>query len=83
MMIDLENDANLEKNGLTLEFKVNHQGQVIENRFSEIPDFDNVRIDTKIESIASIMPEISKVMWRFGLVQRILSSLKILLKLVH
>ena len=29
--------------------------------FSEIHDFDNVRIDTKIESIASIMPEISKV----------------------
>ena len=46
---------------MTLKIKVNHQGYVIENRFSEIPDFENVRIDTKIESIASIMPEISKV----------------------
>ena len=39
-----------------------NQGQVIKNRFSEIPDFENVRINTKIESIASILPEISKVM---------------------
>ena len=64
MMIDLENDTNLEKNGLTLKIKVNHQGKVIENGFSEIPDFENVRIDTKIESIASILPEISKVIRR-------------------
>ena len=61
MMIDLENDKNLKKIGLTLIIKVNHRGQVIENIFSEIPDFENVRIDTKIESIASILPEISKV----------------------
>ena len=64
MMIDLENDANLETIGLTFEIKVNYQGKVNENRFSEIPDFDNVRIDIKIESIASIMPEISNVVWR-------------------
>ena len=61
MMIDLEKSANLEKNGLTSKIMVNNQGQVIENGFSEIPVFVNVRIDTKIESIASIMPEISKV----------------------
>ena len=61
MMIDLENDKNLKKIGLTLKIKVNHRGQVIENIFSEIPDVENVRIDTKIESIASILPEKSKV----------------------
>ena len=61
MMIDLENDAYLKKIGLTLKIKVNYRDKVILNRFSEIPDFENVRIDTKIESIASIMPEISKV----------------------
>ena len=64
MMIDLENDANLKNIVLTLEIKVNHQGEVIENGFSEIPDFENVRIDTKIESVASIMPEVSKDIWR-------------------
>ena len=47
------------KNGLTLKIKVNHQGWVIENGFSEIPNFENVRIDTKIESIVSILPEIA------------------------
>ena len=61
MMIDLGNDANVEKIGLTLKFEVNHRGQDIEDRFSEIPDFENVKIDTKIESIASKMPGISKV----------------------
>ena len=50
MMIDLENDTNLRKIGLTLKIKVNHQGEVIENGFSEILDFENVRIGTKIES---------------------------------
>ena len=63
-MIDLENDANLKNIVLTSEIQVNHQGQVIENGFSEIPDFENVRIDTKIESIAGILPEIIKVIWR-------------------
>ena len=61
MMVDLENNTNLKKIGLTLKIKVNHQGQVIENRFSEILDIENVRIDTKIEPIAGIQPEISKV----------------------
>ena len=51
----------LKKSGLTLKIKVKHQGQEIENEFSEILDQDYVRIDTKIESIAGIQPEISKV----------------------
>ena len=37
---------------------------MIENDLSEIPDFENVRIGTKIESIAIILPEISKVICR-------------------
>ena len=32
--------------------------------FFEILDIENVRIDTKIESIAGIQPEISKVIWK-------------------
>ena len=44
-----------------MKIKINHQSQVIENGFYEILDIDNVRIDTKIESISSIQPEKSKV----------------------
>ena len=46
---------------LTYIFKVNHQGQMTDFRFSEILDLENVRIDTKIKSVASIQPEIRKV----------------------
>ena len=46
---------------LTLKIKVSHQGQVNEHGFSEILDIENVKIDTKIESIACIQPEICKV----------------------
>ena len=46
---------------LTLIFKVNHQGQVTDFGFSEILDLANVRIDTKIKSVACIQPEIRKV----------------------
>ena len=53
---------------LTFIFKVNHQGQVTDFRFSEILDLAYVRIDTKIKSVASIhksvasiQPEIGKV----------------------
>ena len=60
MMADLENN-NFKKYGLTLKIKVNHQGQVTDFEFFEILDIENVRIDTKIESIAGIQPEISKV----------------------
>ena len=45
-----------------MKIKVNHQGQVTELRFSEILDIENVRIDTKIESISCIQPEINKAM---------------------
>ena len=61
MMADLENNINFEKISLTLKTKINHQSQVIDFGFSEILDFVYVRIDTKIESIACIHPEISKV----------------------
>ena len=46
---------------LTFNFKVNHQGQVTDFRFSEILDLANVRIDTKIKSVACIQPEMRKV----------------------
>ena len=46
---------------LTFIFKVNHQGQVTDFEFSEILDLANVRIDTKIMSVACIQPEIRKV----------------------
>ena len=61
MMTDLENNIILKKSGLTLKIKVKHQGQVTENGFFEILDLEYVRFDTKIESIAGIQPEISKV----------------------
>ena len=64
IMTDLENNINLKKSGLTLKIKVKHQGQVTGNRFSEILDLEYVRFDTKIESIAGIQPEISKVIWK-------------------
>ena len=46
---------------LTFIFKVNHQGQVIDFGFSEIFEIVNVRIDTKIKSVACIQPDIRKV----------------------
>ena len=61
MMADLENNNNFKKYGLTLKINVNHQGQVADFGFFEILNIENVRIDTKIESIAGILPEISKV----------------------
>ena len=45
---------------LTFIFKVNHQGQVTDFGFSEILDLANVRIDTKIKSVACIQPGIRK-----------------------
>ena len=49
---------------LTFIFKVNHQGHVTDFGFSEILDLANVRIDTKIKSVACIQPEIRKVIQR-------------------
>ena len=46
---------------LTFIFKVNHQGQVTDFRFSEILDIVNVRIDTKIKSAACMLPVLRKV----------------------
>ena len=64
MRTDHENNNTFKKNGLTLKIKVNYQGLVTDFGFSEILDIVNVRIDTKIESIACIQPEISKVIWK-------------------
>ena len=64
MMADLENDFKFKKFGLILKIQVNHQGQVTDFGFFEILDIENVRIDTKIKSIAGIQPEISKVIWK-------------------
>ena len=46
---------------LTFIFKVNHQGQMTDFEFFEILELANVRIDTKIKSVACIQPEIRKV----------------------
>jgi hypothetical protein len=46
---------------LTLIFKVNRQGHVIYFDLFEIPDLDNVEINTKIKSVARIQPEIKEV----------------------
>ena len=64
VMADLENNNNFKKYSLTLKINVNHQGQVADFGFFEILDIENVRIDTKIESIVGIQPEISKVIWK-------------------
>ena len=53
MMANLNNIIS-SRNGLTLRIKVNHQGQVTNFVLSEILDIINVRINTKIESIACI-----------------------------
>ena len=49
------------KVSLTLTFKVNCQGQVIDFVFFEILDLEKVRIDTEIMSLLYIQPEIPKV----------------------
>ena len=58
--------ATKDKNGhkkvsLTLKFKVNCQGQVIDFVFFEIHDLENIRIDTEILSVPYIQPAIWKV----------------------
>ena len=60
-MADLGNNITFEKNNLTSKIKVIHRGQVTDFEFFEILDIVNVRIDTKIVSIACIQPEINKV----------------------
>ena len=46
---------------LTLNFKVNRQGHVLYFGLFEIPDLDNVEINTKIRSVACIQPEKNEV----------------------
>ena len=46
---------------LTFIFKVNHQGQVTDFGSFGILDIVNVRIDTKIEFVACIQPELRKI----------------------
>ena len=41
--------------------KINRQGHVIFFNIFEISDLENVRIDTKIKSVACIQPEMRKV----------------------
>ena len=46
---------------MTLNFKVKRQGHVSRFGLFEIPDLENVEINTKIKSVASIQPEIIEV----------------------
>ena len=46
---------------LTSIFKINRQSHVINFGLFEIPDLDNVEINTKIRSVACIQPEIEEV----------------------
>ena len=47
---------------VTLSFKVNRQGHVIEFNIFDILDLKNVRIETKINFVSCLQPEIRKVM---------------------
>ena len=47
---------------MTLSFKVNRQGQVFVFNIFDILDLENVRIDTKIDFVSCLQPEIWKVM---------------------
>ena len=58
LTVDLENHINI---CFTSIFKVKRQGQVIYFGLFEIPDLENVEIDTKIEPVACIQTEITKV----------------------
>ena len=60
-MIDLKDDSNLTKIGLTLKIKNKHQGQVINNGFLEILDIENVEIDPKIKPVTCLQLELGKI----------------------
>ena len=47
---------------VTLNFKVNRQGHMIFFNILDIYDLENVRIDTKINIVSCLQPEIRKVM---------------------
>ena len=46
--------------GMTLIFKVNHQGHMHYFGLFKIPDFENVAVNTMIKSVACIQPEIQE-----------------------
>ena len=58
LTIDLENHIHV---CLTSILKVIRQGQVIYFGVFEIPDLENVEINTKIKSVTYIQPDIKKV----------------------
>ena len=62
-MFATRNMKGLGKRCLTLNFKINHQGQVTEFGFSEILDIVNVRIDSKIKSVSCIQPELREAIY--------------------
>ena len=47
---------------VTLSFKVNRQGHINFFNIFDIYDLENVRIDTKINFVSCLQPEIRKVM---------------------
>ena len=47
---------------VTLSSKINRQGHVIFLNIFDILDLENVRIDTKINFVSCLQPEIRKVM---------------------
>ena len=47
---------------VTLSFKINLQGHMIFFNIFDIHDLENVRIDTKINSVSCLQPEMRKVM---------------------
>ena len=47
---------------VTLSFKVNRQGHIISFNIFDIRDLENIRIDTKINFVSRLQPEIWKVM---------------------
>ena len=46
---------------MTLTFKVNHHSHLIYFNIFDILDLENVRIDTKIQFVSCLEPEIRKV----------------------
>ena len=50
---------------ISIIFKVKHHSYIICFRFAGFPDFDYVKISTKIKSEACIQPEIMKVIWKY------------------
>ena len=58
LTVNLENHMDV---CLTSIFKVTRQGKVIYFSLFEIPDLENVEINTRIKSVECIQPEIKEV----------------------